>query len=198
MNRATIASMILALAAGFSTQSQAATGTVQYDDGVVNTTFGGGAIIGNRFDTNSGVPVLMSGTVDTIQAVVVQGPAFNPSSDTVVFVLLGPQTGGGGANALWSGFPNGFTAVTETVTVNPGVSYSGSSFLVLLGDWASLYVPAFGTGSNMGQGFHGLVGYTGGMGPNITSTFDFGNTRNGLIRAGGNFLPVELLDFSVE
>jgi hypothetical protein len=172
-----------------------AVGTIQYDDGTGNTTFGGGAIIGNRFDTANGNPVQVSGTVSTVQAVVAQGPAFTTSS--AGFVLLGPQTGGGGAFAIFSTF-TGATGITDTITfANLGVNYTGSSFFVLFGDFANSYVPVFDTGSN-GQGFHGVVGYTGGMGPNITSTFDFGETRNALIRATGNVVPVELTRFSVE
>jgi len=174
-----------------------AVGTITYDDNIGATTFGGGAIIGNRFDTHTGVPVLASGTVETVQAVVVQGPAF--SSDSAGFVLEGPQTGGGGAMAIFSTFTNGLTATTETVTfAGIGASYTGSSFFVLFGDFASLYVPAFGTGSVNGQGHHGVVGYTGGMGPNITSTFDFGGTLNSLVRASGNILPVELIEYGIE
>ena len=75
---------------------------------------------------------------------------------------------------------------TYTVTYNGiGANYTGSSFFVLFGDFASVYVPAFGTGTNNMQGHHGVVGYTGGMGPDITSTFDFGGTLNSLIRATG-------------
>lgn len=174
-----------------------AVGTIQYDDNIITNSFGGGAIIGNRFNTNTGVPVLASGTVDTIQAVVVQGPANNTSS--AGFVLLGPQTGMGGAFAIFSTFTAGLTATTETITFTGiGANYTGSSFFALFGDFASVYVPAFGSGTNLGQGHHGVVGYTGGMGPNITSTFDFGGALNGLVRAGGNILPVELMEFEVQ
>lgn len=174
-----------------------ALGTIVYDDGVINTTFGGGAIIGNRFDTASGNPLLASGTVETVIGVVVQGPAF--SSSSAGFVLLGPQTGGGGAFAIFSSFTNAAAGTTATVTFTGiGANYTGSSFFVLFGDFASIYVPAFGTGTNNGQGHHGVVGYTGGMGPNITSTFNFGGALNGLVRAGGNVLPVELMSFEVE
>jgi hypothetical protein len=38
-----------------------------------------------------------------------------------------------------------------------------------------------------------MVGYTGGMGPNITSTFDFGGQFNSFIRSSATILPVELL-----
>jgi hypothetical protein len=160
-------------------------------------TFGGGAIIGNRFDTHVGDAVLASGTVSTIVGVVMPGAAVTTSS--AGFVLEGPQTVGGGAFAIFSTFTTGLTASTETVSFTGiGAPYTGSSFLVLFGDFATGYVPAFGSGTTMGQGHHGIVGYTGGMGPNITSTFDFGGTLNGLIRASGNLLPVELLSFEVE
>lgn len=168
-----------------------AVGTIQYDDNVGNTTFGGGAIIGNRFDTYQGDPVLASGSVTNVQAVVVQGPAFTTSS--AGFVLLGPQTVGGGAFAIFSSF-TGATGVTDTVEFTGiGANYTGSSFFVLFGDFANSYVPAFGTGTNLGQGHHGVVGYTGGMGPNITGTFDFGGALNALVRTSGNILPVELM-----
>lgn len=172
-----------------------AVGSIVYDDGVITNSFGGGAIIGNRFDTAEGNPVLDPGTITEVVAVVVQGPAFTTSS--AGFVIEGPQTVGGGAMAIFSTF-TGATGTTDTVTfAGLGVSYS-SSFFVLFGDFDNSYIPAFGTGTNLGQGHHGVVGYTGGMGPNITSTFDFGGTLNGLVRATGNVLPVELMSFDVE
>ncbi|MEX0914397.1 MAG: hypothetical protein WD397_16315 [Wenzhouxiangellaceae bacterium] len=174
-----------------------AVGTITYDDGVISTTFGGGAIIGNRFNTHTGVPVLASGTVSTVIGVVQPGPSVTTSS--AGFVLEGPQTTGGGAFQIFSSFTGGLTAATETVIFSGiGANYTGDSFFVLFGDFANSYVPAFGTGTTNGQGHHGVVGYTGGMGPNITSTFDFGGTLNGLVRAGGNILPVELMEYGVE
>lgn len=174
-----------------------AVGSIQYDDGIITTSFGGGAIIGNRFNTHdAGIQVTQSGTVSTVIGVVVQGPAFTTSS--AGFVLEGPQTGGGGAFAIFSSF-TGATGTTDTVTFSGiGGNYTGSSFFVLFGDFSNSYVPAFGSGSTNAQGHHGVVGYTGGMGPNITSTFDFGGTLNGLVRATGNILPVELTEFGVE
>lgn len=174
-----------------------AAGTIQYDANNPSTSFGGGAIIGNRFNTHTGgVQVTASGTVDTVVAVVVPGPA--NTTNSAGFVLLGPQTGGGGAFAIFSTF-TGATGTVDTITF-PGIGagYTGSSFFVLFGDFANSYIPAFSTGTANGQGHHGVVGYTGGMGPNITSTFDFGGTRNGLVRVTGNVLPVELLSFDVE
>lgn len=182
---------------GSTAAANRAPGTITYDDGVSTITFGGGAIIGNRFNTHTGVPVLASGSVTQVQAVVIQGPAF--TSNSAGFVLEGPQTVGGGAQAIFSTFTAPGTAVTETVTFSGlSAAYTGSSFFVLFGDFASVYVPAFGTGTTNGQGHHGVVGYTGGQGPNITGTFDFGETLNSLVRASGNILPVELIEYGVE
>lgn len=172
-------------------------GTIRYDEGTPSISFGGGAIIGNRFDTAVGNPIATSGTISTVVGVVVQGPAFTSSS--VGFVIEGPQTAGGGANAIFSSWTNAVSGVVDAVTFSGlGVNYTGSSFMVLFGDWAQSYVPAFSSGSTQSQGHHGIVGYTGGTGPNITSTFDFGNTLNALIRVTGNVLPVELMSFEVE
>lgn len=183
-------------AGGRAAAANQAVGTITYDDGMIDATFGGGAIIGNRFDTHTGVPVLASGSVTQVQAVVVQGPAFTSSS--AGFVIEGPQTMGGGAMALFSTFTNA-SGTTDTITFSGfNEAYPGSSFFVLFGDFANSYVPAFGSGTTNSQGHHGVVGYTGGMGPNITSTFDFGGTLNSLVRASGNILPVELIEYGVE
>ena len=172
-------------------------GTIKYDNDTPMTIFGGGAIIGNRFDTAVGDPIATSGTISTVVGVVQPGPSQTTSS--AGFVIEGPQTVGGGAFAIFSTFTGGLTASTETVTYSGlGVNYTGSSFFVLFGDFASSYDPAFSTGSTQGQGHHGVVGYTGMMGPNITGTFDFGGSKNALVRVTGNVLPVELMSFDVE
>jgi len=177
-------------------RSKRAPGTITYDSGAFSTSFGGGSIVGNRFDTHTGIPVFANGSVDTVQAVVVQGSAFTTSS--AGFVLLGPQTGGGGAMAIFSTF-TAATGATATVTFNGiAASYTGSSFYVLFGDFSNSYVPAFGTGTTNAQGHHGVVGYTGGMGPNITGTANLGGTLNAFVRATGNIVPVELMKFEVK
>jgi len=173
-----------------------APGTIKYDDGTPMSSFGGGAIIGNRFDTAMGNPIAASGTISTVVGIVVPGPAV--TSSTGGFVIEGPQTAGGGASAIFSSYMTATGAIDALTFTGLGVNYTGSTFMVLFLDFASLYVPAFGTGSTQSQGYHGLVGYTGGMGPNITSTFNFGNSRNGLIRVTGNVLPVELMSFEVD
>lgn len=175
--------------AGNAVNGTAVSGVIQYDSGPFTISFGGGAIIGNRFNTAVGKP-FQAGTVTGVQAVVVPGPA--NSSSSAGFVLLGPQTGGGGALAVFSTFTTAAGA-TDTVDFNGIAANFTGSYFVLFGDFASSYVPVFGTGTTQAQGRHGMVGYTGGMGPNITSTFDFGGQFNAFIRSSANIVPVELL-----
>lgn len=173
-------------------------GTITYDDGVGSTSFGGGALVGNRFDTNTGVPVVASGTVDTVMAVLQAGTAA-AATDTAFFAVYGQQTAGGGATAIFDTVLTGLTGATATVTFTGiGANYPGDSFFVLFDDANTGYVPTFGQGTTNGQGYHGLVGYTGGQSPDFTGTFNLGNVYNSLIRATGNILPVELMEFGVE
>lgn len=173
-------------------------GTITYDDGNPSVTFGGGALLGNRFDTNTGVPVVASGTVDTVMAVLQPGEAA-AATDSAFFAVYGQQTTGGGATAIFSTAITGLTGETATVTFTGiGANYPGDSFFVLFDDANTGYVPAFGQGTTNGQGYHGLVGYTGGQSPDFTSTFNLGNAYNGLIRASGNILPVELIEYGVD
>jgi len=173
-----------------------AVGTIAYDSGAFTTSFGGGSIVGNKFDTHTGIPVLTSGVVSTIVAQVAPGPS--QTSASAGFVLLGPQTGGGGANAIFSTFTTATGASPVLTFPGLGVNYTGNSFFVLFGDFANSYVPVLGTGTTNAQGHHGVVGYTGGMGPNITGTFNLGGALNSFIRATGDIVPVELMTFSVD
>lgn len=176
---------------------KAALGTIAYDSAFPTIGFGGGAIVGNRFNTHTGIPVCNPFTVSTIQALVVPGPANTTSS--AGFVLLGPQTApGGAAMALFSTFTVATGVIDSLTFAGLGVTGTGSEFFVLFGDFASVYIPVFGTGTTLGQGGHGMVGYTGGMFPNITSTFDFGGALNSFIRATGIIVPVELMAFEVD
>lgn len=172
-----------------------AVGTITYDSGAFSTTFGGGNIIGNRFNTHTGIPVFANGTVSTVQAVVIPGAA--QTSNSAGFVILGPETAGGGAMAVFSTFTQA-TGATDTVTfAGLGANYTGSEFFVLFGDFANSYVPVFGSGTTLGQGHHGVVGYTGGMGPNITNVASIPG-QNAFIRTTGNLVPVELMSFDIE
>lgn len=146
-----------------------APGTIRYGGGVVALNFGGDSRVGNRFDIHpDGVDVTASGTVDTIVAVVVPGPALTTGSAD---------------------------STTDTVTfIGIGASDTGNSVSVLFGEFASSYLRAMGSVTTNMQGHHRILGSTGGMGPTITGTFDSCASLNDLIRTTGNILPVERVD----
>lgn len=171
-------------------------GTIRYDDGLYSVGFGGSNLVGNKFDGHADGPMGNPGTVTSVEVVVVPGPANTTSS--AGFVLLGPQTTMGGAMAIFSTFAvaSGIIDVVNFTGLN--VTYTGDSYYVLFGDFNSVYIPVFGTGTTQGQGHHGVVGITGGMGPNITATSNLGGTLNASISTSGNILPVELMQFEIE
>lgn len=181
--------------------SSALVGTIVYDSDFPNTAFANGSpfLVGNRFDTHSsGNPVCNPGTLSTVRALVVPGPANTTSS--AGFVVHGPQTSMGGANAIFSTFTNATGVVDSVSFAGLGVTYTGSSFFVLFGDFDNSYIPVFGPGTRAGQGHHAVIADTGGMGPNVTSITAI-TGMNGFIRASGVLLtdtPVELMKFEVE
>lgn len=179
--------------------TKATLGTIAYDSGLPTTAFAPGSpsLLGNRFNTHTGIPVCNPGTVSTVQALVVPGPGAGTMA-SAGFVLLGPQTGGGGAMALFSTFGPATGLIDSYTTAGIGVTYTGSEFFVLFGAFSSSFVPAFGPGTTLGQGHHGVIGNTGMMGPNITTTTAFGTPLNGFIRTTGVIVPVELMTFEVD
>lgn len=184
---------------GSESISSAINGTIVYDNDFPTFAIGNSNLVGNRFDTfSSGFPICNPGTISTIRALVVPGAANTTSS--AGFVIHGPQTSMGGAQAIFSTFGVATGVIDSVSFAGLGRTYTGSSFFVLFGDFASVYIPAFGPGTTKGQGHHAVVGYTGGMGPNITSTTPIAG-MNGFIRASGVILtdtPVELMKFEVE
>ena len=178
--------------------TKAAVGTITYDSGLPNTAFSPGSpsLLGNRFNTHTGIPVCNPGTVSTVQALVVPGPANTTSS--AGFVLLGPQTSMGGAIAIDSTFGPATGLIDSVTFAGLGATYTGSEFFVLFGAFSSVYVPVFGPGTTLGQGHHAIIGNTGGMGPSITATTPFATALNGFIRATGVIVPVELMTFEVD
>ena len=68
----------------------AAVGTIVYDKDFPSVTFGNGSLVGNRFNTHTGIQIPTSGTLSTVQALVVPGTA--ATSNSAGFVVLGPQT----------------------------------------------------------------------------------------------------------
>lgn len=176
-------------------ESASLVGTVIYDSGFPTIGFGGGEYVGNKFDTATGFPMLASGTISTVRAAVVPGPA--NTNSTAGVLLLGPQTGSGGAAAITT-LTTSASGQIDTISFSSlSVNYTGASFFALLFDFASGYIPVAGTGTNLGQGHHAVVGYSGGMFPNITDTFNFGGALNAYVRVSGNIVdpgtvPVEL------
>ena len=185
--------------------AKATLGTVTYDSGLPSTAFAPGSpfLLGNRFNTHTGLPVCNPGTVSTIQALVVPGPGAITMTTTMGanasagYVLLGPQTTMGGAAQISSTFRPATGLIDSLVFPALGAMYTGSEFFVLFGAFSSSYVPAFGPGTTLGQGHHGVIGNTGMMGPNITTTTPFATPINGFIRATGVIVPVELMTFDV-
>lgn len=174
--------------------NERAVGTIAYDRDFPTIGFGGGEWVGNRFNTHTGVNVWANGTVNTVQAVVVPGPA--KTNNTAGIMILGPQTGGGGATALATVFSPVSGVIDSIQFTGLSVNYTGSEFFVLLWDAANSYIPVLGNGTTLGQGHHGVVGYAGGAG--VNGTFNLGGGMNAFVRATGNIVPVELMNFDVQ
>ena len=182
-----------------SLPTKAAVGTVVYDSGFPERAFGGGQLVGNHFNTHTGIPMCNPGTISTVQAIVVPGQINTTSS--AGFVILGPQTtvmASGGAPALFSTFTGASGVIDSVAFAGLGVTYTGSDFFVVFGDFASAYIPVVGTGTNLGQGGHAVVGYTGGVTTSVTRTFNFGQVYNSFVRVTGVIVPVELMTFDTE
>ncbi len=174
-----------------------AVGSIVYDNGFPNAAFAADGYAGNHFNTHTGIPVFANGSVTSVQALVIPGPIL--SSSNASFIIAGPQTTMGNAPILFTGFTS-VTGLINTVTF-PGLSvnYTGSSFFVLFGDFASSYIPVFGPGTTMGQGHHAVAGTTGGM-RGTSTVFNISPLTglNSFIRASGDIVPVELMKFEVE
>ena len=169
-------------------------GTVQYDTHTVhgfrdNTN----AVAGNRFNTGFGNPHTIS--VITFQQVGTF--AFTPMRvygapvGTVAPVL---------ASTTFAGLPIG-TLVTWDVpnivnhngTFLAGESQSGSSDTI-----STTFVAIAVDVNNGGQGFHGMNINLNGSGFNPNATVFPGQPYNAILRATGNNLPVELMNFDIQ
>jgi hypothetical protein len=171
-------------------------GTVQYDTGV-NVGFhpdAGQRTVGNRFNSNFGGPLLMTGMV--------------------TMATFFPQNGGGPQTLSFFGPPNGTTAMILMFFAVNGL-VAGQFNVVTLAtpvtvgpDFLGMFIGFYGgtpSGllgmddmTNPGQvGFHALSGiYTaGGTLTNITVV----PNRNAMFRSRGDILvPVELMDFKLQ
>ena len=171
-------------------------GTVQYDTGV-NVGFHpdvGQLVVGNRFNSNLGGPLLMTGMVS--------------------MATFFPQNGGGPQSLSFFGPPNGTTAMIIMFFAVSGLVAGQFNAITLaaqvpvgpdfLGTFIGFYggTPAGLLGmddmTNPGQvGFHAISGiYTvGGTLTNVTMV----PNRNAMFRSRGDILvPVELMDFKLQ
>ncbi len=171
------------------TKNSRAMGTITYDNGIYN--MGPGLFTycyGNQFNTYSGNPVMVSGVVTALDFFILGGAG----TDNVYVSVFGPVVGTV-APVLES--------VSVSLTAGPSawnhhtfataVSYTGSSFLAgvwfVTGDTVGL-----NAGTVAGQGHHGMY---------INGIFGTGfqtSTFNAMVRASGDVLPVELMNFTIQ
>ncbi len=167
-------------------------GSITYHSGVLGACCQNSFCVGNQFDTalntaGTGLsPVMMSGsiTMATFNLISVAGGA-------VFFSVFDNQTGTAAGQITSISLPA--ASGSNTVTFAPAIPYSGSSFLA--GIWQfNTDVPAVGTGTVGGQGFHGMS-----INDIVGTGFTTLATLNAAMSVSGNVLtPVELLNFEVE
>ena len=166
-----------------------AMGTITYDDGVATAAPAIGSLCyGNQFNTWSGNPAMASGSVTAVDFYIAT------VSGTAAFVsVLGGPGGGTTAPVLTSVNVTGVVSgAWNTVVFGSPLAYTGSSFLA--GVWyGGGDVPALGSGSVAGQGFHGMA-----INDIVGTGFATLPGLNGLVRASGDVLPVELMTFTVQ
>lgn len=170
-------------------------GTITYDTGV-NAGFPpdtGAIIIGNRFNSALGGPLLMTGMVTMWEI-------FPQNSGAQSFTFWGPPSTMNTAMLLTPYFMANLMAnVFNQVTLPaPGVT-TGPDFLVTFFGFFSNTPPGLcGLDSNPvnGQGFHALQGNY--VAPNMTMIAPIAG-RNAMMRVTGDILtPVELMNFKIQ
>ena len=168
-------------------------GTVQYDTGF-NAGFHpdvGLRVVGNRFNTALGVPLLMTGMVSMVTLWPQQAGAqyvsfFNPPNGSTAMVI---------DFFLVTLAANQFNTVTLSMQEPVGPDFLGM-FMGFFGGTPSGLL-AMDDMTNAGQGFHAWSGtYT--SAGTVTNVAPVPN-RNALFRSTGDILvPVELMDFKVQ
>jgi len=170
-------------------KSTRAMGTITYDDGTYNSAPGVTSYCyGNQFNTWSGNPVMANGVVTALDFFMVQ------ASGNVYLSVYGPVSG--------TTAPQ-LTSVSVPLTAGPGqwnhhtfaspLSYVGSSFLAGVWYIAGEYV-GLNTGTVAGQGHHGMWINDGNPGSGFATL----SGVNGMVRASGDVLPVELMNFTIQ
>jgi hypothetical protein len=166
-------------------------GTITYDTGVPGAGFHPGpkTNAGNRFNSDMGGPLLMTGQLTMI--------AFFPSTTAGFVTAFGPPDGAGNAVVLSSIAVSG--AVPSAFNTVSGLNIAvGPDFLA--GAWE--VHPTLQQGmDNMsvgGQGFHAFDVFTM-FSVGVATQFAPIPGQNALVRASGNILvPVELMNFQVK
>jgi hypothetical protein len=169
-------------------------GTVQYDtDTVHGFRDNWGGVAGNRFNTGFNNPHTIS--VVTFQQVGTFGftpiRVYGAPVGTAAPVLAGTTFGGLpiGTEVTWD-LPN---IVNHNGTFLAGEQQSGSSNTI-----STTFVAIAVDVNNGGQGFHGMNITLSGGGFNPNATVFPGQPYNAIMRATGNNLPVELMNFDVQ
>jgi hypothetical protein len=165
-------------------------GTIVYDTGVPNAGFHPGPKnnAGNRFNSDMGGPLLMTGQLTMI--------AFFPNVSGTGFVTaFGPPDGAGVAPNLGSFGVSGIVP-NQFNTVSVGAIPVGPDFLA--GAWETTTLrQGMDNMSVAPQGFHAFDLNT--NFPNSGTGFAAIPGQNALVRATGNILvPVELMNFQVK
>jgi hypothetical protein len=178
-------------------------GTITYDTGI-NAGFHPDVppgsvnlnrIVGNRFNSISGGPLLMTGMVFTVTVF--------PANDgqQSVSILSAPNSIGT-AMVLDYQVANLVANQFNEIVLNPALPV-GSDFLgVFLGTFgASQPAGLLGMSdmATMGQGFHGVAGFYLGGSQMIATMIQAVPNRNAMLRVSVDiFTPVELLDFKIQ
>jgi hypothetical protein len=164
-------------------------GTVTYDTGT-NAGFApvsNGTNIGNRFNSNLGGPLLMTGSVSML--------TFFPAGSAGYVTVFGPPTGGGAAPNLGSFQVLSLTPNTFNVAAIGPVNV-GPDFLAGLWENGSAVRVGMDNMSVGAQGFHAFQLNT--NFPGSGTGFTPNPTQNAMVRSTGNLVvPVELMNFSI-
>lgn len=149
-------------------------------------------IVGNRFDSALGDPLLMTGMVTRM---------------TVFPANTGPQSVSlfAAPNSMNSAMALGFETVAMTanqfnsVLMTPPITV-GSDFLgMFLGTFGTFHAAGLlgmSDMATMGQGYHAVQAFYMGQ---VARSIEVVPNRNGMIRARGDIrIPVELMDFRIE
>ena len=175
------------------TRSPDVVGTVTYDTGL-NAGFPpdtGAIVVGNRFNSALGGPLLMTGAVT-------MATIFPQNSGNNSFTFFGPPNSAGvatqiGAIQVANLMAGVFSAVTLPTPIPVGPDFLGA-FYGIFGGTPGLV--GLDSNSTLGQGFHAFQATT--MLPQITMFAPIA-ARNAMYRVTGDLLtPVELMNFELQ